>query len=92
VRIDEILWDDQNEDHIARHSVTPEEAEEVVFDASSAFFRTGGGERPLRYLVLGLTEAGRYLLVVLEPPTRGQTYVVTARDMTDGEKRRFKRR
>ncbi len=92
MRIDEILWDDQNEEHIRRHGVWPEEVEEVVFDASSTFFRTGGGDRPLRYFALGLTEAGRYLFVVLEPPSRGQAYVVTARDMTDGEKRRFKRR
>jgi uncharacterized DUF497 family protein len=43
-------------------------------------------------LVLGLTEAGRALFVVLEPLGQTRAYVVSARDMTDGERRRFKGR
>jgi hypothetical protein len=30
----EFDWDEANEEHIARHAVTPEEAEEAFFDAS----------------------------------------------------------
>jgi uncharacterized DUF497 family protein len=66
VRIDELLWDDWNEDHVAKHGVDPIEVEDVVFDPSSRVLRTRGAEQR-RYVVLGLTEAGRYLLVVLEP-------------------------
>ncbi len=63
MRIDELIWDAWNEEHLARHPVEPEEVEEAVFDPSSLFFATTReGER--RCLVLGLTEAGRYLLVV----------------------------
>jgi uncharacterized DUF497 family protein len=91
VRIDELIWDEWNEEHIARHSVRPEEVEEAVFDPSAIFFRTRRAGY-LRYLVLGLSEAGRYLFVILEPLGGQRAYVVTARDMTDSERRRFKRR
>lgn len=91
MHIDELLWDEQSEEHIARHNVAPEELEEAVFDPSSRIFRTRSGqEGERRYLVLGLTEAGRYLFVVLDQVQGGLFYPVTARDMTDGEKRKFK--
>ncbi len=91
MRIDELIWDDWNEEHIARHGVSAVEVEEVVFDPASAFFRTGR-DHALRYIVLGLTEVGRYLFVVVEPLSGRRAYVVTARDMTDGETGRFKGR
>lgn len=70
--------------------MNPEEVEDAAFDPSSILFATSReGER---YLVLGVTEAGRYLFVVLEPLSGGRAYPVTAREMTDAEKRRFKTR
>lgn len=91
MRFDELVWDDWNEEHIARHQIGPEEVEEVVFDPGALTLRTRGDMAP-PYLVLGLTEGGRYLFVVLEPISGHRAYVVTARDMTDEEKRRFKSR
>ncbi|MGH2765511.1 MAG: hypothetical protein ACRDKA_06330 [Actinomycetota bacterium] len=91
LRIDELVWDDWNEEHIGRRDIRQEEVEEAVFDSASFFVRTRR-EGVVRYLVTGLTEAGRYLFVVLEPLSGNRAYVVTARDMTDGEKRRFKKR
>ncbi|MGH2711536.1 MAG: BrnT family toxin [Actinomycetota bacterium] len=91
MRIDELVWDEWNEDHIGRRGIRQEEVEEAVFDRASLFLRTHR-EGVLRYLVTGLTEAGRYLFLVLEPLSGNRAYVVTARDMTDGEKGRFKRR
>lgn len=91
MRIDELIWDEWNEDHIDRHGIRPEEVEEVVFDKASLFDRTRR-EGILRVLVTGLTEVGRYLFVVLEPVSGNRAYVVTARDATDGEKGRFKAR
>lgn len=86
-QIDELLWDDRNEEHISRRA-TPEEVEETVFDLASLFLRTKQG----RYLVFGLTDAGRYLMVVLEPLSGRRAYPITVREMTDAEKRRFKSR
>jgi uncharacterized DUF497 family protein len=92
VRIDELVWDEWNEGHVAKHRLDPEEVEEVVFDRASLVFKTKAGGSERRYLMLGLTEAGRYALVVLEPMSGNRAYVVTARDMTDEERRRFKSR
>jgi uncharacterized protein len=92
LHIDELIWDEWNERHIADHGVDPQEVEETVSDPSSLFLRTRGSARVRRSIVLGLTDSGRYLFVVLEPFGEGRANVVTARDMSDGERRRFKRR
>jgi hypothetical protein len=42
--------------------------------------------------VFGTANAGRYLLVVLTGALDGRDYVVTARDMTESERRSFARR
>ena len=42
--------------------------------------------------VMGTTLAGRYLFVVVAEAGRGGVYVVTAREMTEAERRRFRRR
>lgn len=92
MRIDELIWDPWNEEHVRRHGVEPEEVEEAVFDPSTIFLRTRSARSARRYIALGLTEAGRHLFVVLDPFGDGRAYSVTARDMTDGERRWFKRR
>lgn len=84
-------WDDANIDHIARHGITPEEAEEAVTDPRAIptkSYRGPTGEP--RNALVGQTSAGRYLAVVL---TRRASLlrVVTARDATSSEKRRYKR-
>lgn len=91
MKIEELVWDEWNEDHIARHGISQREVEEAVFDKASVFFRTRSAEAR-RYAALGLSEAGRYLFIVLEPQAGNKAYVVTARDMTDAEKRRYKSR
>lgn len=88
MRIDELLWDERSEEHIARHGVHPFEVEEAVSDRDARFYRVGAE----RYAVLGATFAGRYLFVVLQPLGSGLAQVRTARDMSDPEKRRYKRR
>jgi hypothetical protein len=54
-------WDDANRGHIARHAVTPEEAEDVVRNAKSPFPQTVEGDK---LVVWGATESGRYLQVI----------------------------
>ena len=70
------LWDTGNIDHIARHDISPEEAEQVVendpFDI--ARYLRNGEERLNQ---VGETDAGRVLVVVTTQ--RGEdTRVVTA--------------
>lgn len=87
MRIDELVWDEENERHIARHGVLPDEVEEVCFGRHYAWRQ---GQR--RYIVLGQTEAGRYLTVFLDRLFGYRFRPVTARNMTQRERRLYQRR
>ena len=82
--IRELLWDDWNEEHISRHRVSPGEVEEVCF-ADPWVLRGRQGTRT----VFGQTIGGRYLLVLLGNRGNGLFYPVTARDLTDTERKRY---
>lgn len=84
----EIPWTEQSEDHIARHGVAPDDVEDVVFSRPRLVAR--GRENAT--LIFGTTGAGRHLVVVLAESEDGRMHVVTARDMTDSERRTFARR
>jgi len=80
-------WDENNIEHIANHGVEPYEAEEVI-DDDPLIVKAGGG----KYVAYGQTDSGRYLLVVFASKQEHRLRVITARDMTNAEKRRFRRR
>lgn len=90
MKIRELVWPVDRVDHIARHGVTPQDVEEVCF--GQPFVRRGKsqGENPV-YYVLGRTNSGRALLCVIIQFPDGKGYPVTARPMTDKEKRRFRK-
>lgn len=69
-------WDVANAGHIARHRVTPEEAEEVILGGSVPI-ETEERRGEERYTELGETKAGR-LLVVVWTRRRRKIRVVTA--------------
>ncbi len=54
-------WDDVNRDHVARHAVSPAEAEDVVSGAEAPFPQTIEDDK---FVVWGATESGRYLQVI----------------------------
>ena len=89
--INELIWPEEQVEHIARHGVTPEEVEEVCFGNSWVRRAKSEGESPV-YYVLGQTEAGRYLFCVIIRFADGRGYPVTAREMKPNEKRRFRKR
>ena len=78
---------DWSANHIAAHNVTLDEVREAILERPywSAPGRDG------TTLVYGQTHAGRHLLVVAVDEG-GQAFVVTARDMTDAEKKTFHRK
>jgi len=83
----EIDWDEDSIEHIARHNVEPEEVEEVLMER----YLLERGRRQRSY-VLGRTGDGRYLFIV-PARRRSQRYrVITAREMTTTERRRFQRK
>ena len=88
MKIREFVWPEDRIDHIARHGVTPEEVEEVCFGRSLVLRAKSEGENPV-YYILGRTDAGRYLFCVIIHFPEGKGYPVTARPMTDKEKRRY---
>jgi uncharacterized DUF497 family protein len=86
VGISQFVWSDDRVAHIGRHNVLPEEFEEVCFGDALVLRAKSTGKNPV-YYVLGETEAGRHLLCVVISFPDGKGYPVTAREMTDAEKR-----
>ncbi len=81
-------WTEWSEDHIGAHNVTPAEVEEVLF-SRPRWIAIGRNDTTLVY---GQTHAGRYLLVVASDEGDDVAFIVTARDMTDTERRTFRRK
>ncbi|HET6884175.1 MAG TPA: BrnT family toxin [Pirellulales bacterium] len=87
--IHEFIWPEERIDHIARHGVTPEEVEDVCFGDPLIKRAKSEGENPVYYL-LGQTRSGRYLFCVVISFPDGKGYPVTARPMTNKEKRQYR--
>jgi len=83
-----ITWTEESEDHIARHGVKPEEVQEALYTRPRWITPGRSGTT----LVFAMTDAGRYLLVVVASALDGGVYVVTARDLNDSERRTFRRK
>jgi hypothetical protein len=60
----EFDWDDANRDHIARHHVIPEEAEQAVSDPYAILLEIESESGEDRTKALGMTASGRILAVV----------------------------
>jgi uncharacterized protein len=88
VAIAEFVWSEDRIKHIGRHSVEPEEFEEVCFGKALVLRAKSQGKHPV-YYVLGQTEAGRHLFCVVISFPDGKGYPVTAREMTGDERQRY---
>ena len=83
-------WDRGNAGHIARHGVEPEEAEEALLDPRRIGLPAYSAPGERRFAALGATQTGRVLFVVFT--RRGRTIrVISARDATPRERRRYRR-
>lgn len=85
--INELQWDDENIEHIARHNVSPQEVEDVCFG-----FHISRKERGQRYILSGQTSGGRYINVVVERLVKGLFKPITAFEMSENYKRRYRGR
>jgi len=86
IYIERLDWDEDTEEHIARHGVTIDEVEEAV---NNILFV----KRSRVYLlVLAQTESARYLAVILDALGKGVWRVVTARPMSNSERRLVNKR
>lgn len=88
LRIEALEIDDHILDKIeSKHGVSLEEVEEACLSEARHVRRSREG----LYKLFGQTTAGRYILMVLVNLERGLWKVVTAREMTDSEKRLYSR-
>jgi uncharacterized DUF497 family protein len=83
-----VSWTEQAEEHIARHAVRPAEVEQVLYGRP----RYVAAGRSGTTLVFGTSAAGRHLLVVIGAAPDGGVSIVTAREMTETERRTFRRK
>jgi len=87
--IDSLYWKDHIvEKIICDHGVMPEEVEEVIYEGDLEVRRFHEN----RYLIWGQSLSGRYLFAVLEEESKGVFVPLTARDMTNAEKRAYRKR
>ncbi len=88
MHISDFDWDDKNENHIARHKVSIFEVEEIFLYSKPIYQKT----KDNKYIAYGLTEDGRYLLIVFVLKESSKIRVITARDMIIKEKRYYKKK
>ena len=87
--VQRLRFDDQNEEHIARHGVTIGEIEQVWLDEPLYFPNRRG--RHAAYLMIGRTYGGRLLTVPLAGDrTVGDFRPITAWDSTPADIARYR--
>jgi uncharacterized DUF497 family protein len=94
VKIHGIIWLEEIVEKLEqKHSVFQQEVVELF--SSSPHYRyveKGHQENENVYSALGRTEAGRYLIVFFVFKTNRKALVISARDMTDYERKRYEAR
>ena len=86
IEIDQLVWDKENIEHIARHDILTHEVEEACIDQEIIVRTSYGG----RYLVTGKTAEGKLISIVLDPEEiKDCYYVVTARSANKKERREY---
>ena len=84
VTVRELVWENWNKSHIARHSVSKNEVEEVC-QGQHVTSKTYAG----RLRVIGRTNNGKSLTIILAPKDKGKYYPVTARPASRKERKIF---
>ncbi len=79
--IKELVWDAYNIEHIKKHSITVDEAEEAVKNFISHKKGKSG-----RYLAIGKSSS-RLISLIVKRESVGVYYLVTARDSSKKERR-----
>lgn len=79
--VDKLLW---------KHDVTTDEVEEIMGSFPQyRFIEKGDVEGEDLYAALGRTQAGRYLIVFFVHKVTDEALIVSARDMSQKERRRY---
>jgi hypothetical protein len=91
VKVKHFIWLDEVEDKIIRkHHVEPDEAEQVFSNRPRfKFIEKGYTPGEDDYAASGQTAAGRYLVVFFILKPNQEALVISARNMTRKERRRY---
>ena len=94
MKISGIIWLEEIVDKIERkHRVKQDEIREILRSSSHYRFVEKGHRRGENvYAALGQTNAGRYLIVFFVRKKTQQALVVSARDMTVSERRKYEKK
>lgn len=87
VIIKQLIWEPNNRKHIARHKVTQDEVEEVLRN-----FHIVKPTYQKRLMVLGETDTGRVLELVIVPKGKGSYYPLTCYDVNSDMRKLYKRK
>ncbi len=92
--IDDFIWlPDIVEKLFVKHGVRQDEAEEVFFDRPKyRFIEAGRRLNEDVYAAFGQTDARRYLVVLFIRKGANTALILSAREMDDGERRRYERK
>jgi len=79
--LDKLIW---------KHNVTESEVRQVFLDKPQyRFIEKGRYKGEHLYLALGTTDAGRYLAVYFIYKKNKQALIITSRNMTENERRKY---
>jgi uncharacterized DUF497 family protein len=94
ILFDDIIWLDSIVDKLAwKHSLTTSEVEEVLTGPCRIFkSESGRVEGEHLYNALGQTTPGRYVSVFFIRKMNNKVLVITAREMTKGERKRYEKK
>lgn len=91
MKITDIIWLPQFIEKLERrHGVSTDEVEQVFANrASIQFIERGDVKEEHVYRALGRTDAGRYLAVFFIYKGMGRALIISAREMSHGERKRY---
>jgi uncharacterized DUF497 family protein len=92
--LDDIVWLDSIVDKLAwKHSLTTSEVEEVLSGRCRVFkLESGKIEGEHLYNALGKTAPGRYISEFFIRKLNNKALIITARDMTRAERKRYEKK
>ena len=91
MKIKSLIWLDEIVDKLAgKHHVNQDDVREVLLNRPHFRF-VEKGQRPKEnvYAALGQTESGRYLIVFFVRKKDGRAIILSARDMTSAERKKY---
>jgi len=93
LRIERIIWFDEIIEKLEwKHSVQPREVTEVFVNKPEfRFVEKGYRSSEDVYAAMGQTNAGRYIIIFFIYKKNKHAFIVSARNMTDTERRKYEK-